>query len=155
MRELIAIIRPDKVNPTKLALAESGFPAFTCLRCLGRGKKGIDPELLDMVLAQGELPRNYLGENMTEASRLIAKRAFIIVVEDDQVKKAVTAIVDVNQTGSPGDGRIFVLPIAESYRVSTGEASLAEGLDLGPAVPSAAEHPTQGEGLGTGFEEEG
>jgi nitrogen regulatory protein PII 2 len=39
MKEIIAIIRPNKVNATKKLLVENGFPAFTCRACLGRGKK--------------------------------------------------------------------------------------------------------------------
>lgn len=42
MKEVIAIIRQNKVNATKAALAEAGIPSFTCRRVLGRGKKLID-----------------------------------------------------------------------------------------------------------------
>jgi len=121
MREIMCFIRTNKVNDTKRALAENGFPAFTCCRCLGRGKKSVDPELLNAVLAAGELPLNAVGENFTEATRLIAKRFFTLVVEDHDVDKAVETVISANQTGNPGDGRIFVLPIMEAYTVSTGE----------------------------------
>jgi nitrogen regulatory protein PII 2 len=62
MKEVMCFIRQNKVNDTKKALAESGFPAFTCRKCLGRGKKSIDPELLKTVLAAGELPLSAVGE---------------------------------------------------------------------------------------------
>jgi nitrogen regulatory protein PII 2 len=121
MREIMCFIRTNKVNETKRALAEAGFPAFTCRKCLGRGKKSIDPELLNTVLAAGELPLSPVGENLTEATRLIAKRFFTLVVDDEDVDKAVKAIIAVNQTGNPGDGKIFILPIMETYSVRTGE----------------------------------
>jgi len=121
MREIMCFIRPNKVNDTKRALAGHGFPAFTCCRCLGRGKKSIDPELLNTVLAAGELPLSPVGENLTEATRLIAKRFFTLVVDDHDVDKAVQAIIEVNQTGNPGDGKIFILPIEETFSVRTGE----------------------------------
>ena len=121
MREIMCFIRTNKVNETKRALAEAGFPAFTCRKCLGRGKKSIDPELLNTVLAAGELPLSPIGENLTEATRLIAKRFFTLVVDDEDVDKAVKAIIAVNQTGNPGDGKIFILPIMETYSVRTGE----------------------------------
>ncbi|MFV0466252.1 MAG: P-II family nitrogen regulator [Lachnospiraceae bacterium] len=125
MKEIMAIVRPSKVNQTKNALAEGGYPAFSCRPCLGRGKKSIDPELLQLVIATGELPMDATGENLTEAIRLIPKRVFVIIVEDDQVQDAVDVIIKANQTGRPGDGKIFVLPINESYRVRDG-SSVAE-----------------------------
>jgi len=124
MREIMCFIRPNKVNETKRALAEHGFPAFTCRKCLGRGKKSIDPDVLNTVLATGELPLSPVGENLTEATRLIAKRFFTLIVDDDDVEKAVKAIIAVNQTGNPGDGKIFILPITETYSVRTGEGSV-------------------------------
>jgi len=123
MREIMCFIRVNKVNDTKRTLAEHGFPAFTCCRCLGRGKKSIDPDVLNTVLAAGELPLSPVGENLTEATRLIAKRFFTLIVDDKDVDKAVQAIIAVNQTGNPGDGKIFILPIEETFSVRTGEGS--------------------------------
>jgi nitrogen regulatory protein PII 2 len=91
---------------------------------LGRGKKSIDPELLNAVLAAGELPLTPMGENIMEATRLIAKRFFTFIVEDGDVEKAVETVISVNQTGNPGDGKIFILPILGSYTVSSGESTL-------------------------------
>jgi nitrogen regulatory protein PII 2 len=121
MREIMCFIRANKVNDTKKALAENGFPTFTCRKCLGRGKKSIDPELLNTVLAAGELPLNPIGENLTESTRLIAKRFFTLIVEDKDVDNAVETVIAANRTGNPGDGRIFVLPILEAYTVRNGE----------------------------------
>jgi len=124
MREIMCFIRTNKVNDTKKALAENGFPAFTCCKCLGRGKKSIDPDLLHAVLAAGELPLSPIGENLTEATRLIAKRFFTLIVESKDVEKAVETIIASNQTGNPGDGRIFVLPILEAYTIRSGEPTI-------------------------------
>ncbi|MDR0904605.1 MAG: P-II family nitrogen regulator [Oscillospiraceae bacterium] len=123
MKEIMCFIRANKVNATKLALAEGGFPAFTCRKCLGRGKKSVDAELLNTVLAAGELPLNDIGEHLTEATRLIAKRFFTLIVQDGEVRKAVDIVIEANRTGNPGDGRIFVLPILEAYTVRSGEAT--------------------------------
>jgi nitrogen regulatory protein PII 2 len=123
MKEVMSFIRANKVNETKLALAENGFPAFTCRKCLGRGKKSIDAELLNVVLASGELPLNNIGEHVTEVTRLIAKRFFTLIVEEKDVQKVVDVIISANQTGNPGDGRIFVLPILEAYTVRSGEST--------------------------------
>lgn len=124
MKEIVAVIRTNKVNVTKHALAAAGFPAFVCRPCMGRGKKGLDPQLLQYVLDNGELPVSNIGESLTEGSRLIPKRFFTVILEDDQVELAVKTIIEANQTGNPGDGKIFVLPMFESYRVRTGESGL-------------------------------
>jgi nitrogen regulatory protein PII 2 len=121
MKEVMAIVRQNKVNTTKEALAAAGIPAFTCRRVLGRGKKLIDMTLLRSIVDSGEVPATAEGEYLSETNRLISKRVFTVIVEDSEVKTVVDAIIDVNSTGNPGDGKIFVLPIYENYRVRNGE----------------------------------
>ena len=124
MKEVMAFIRVNKINPTKKALAEGGFPAFTCRPVLGRGKKRIDPELLSLVLETGELPMSPKGDYLTESFRWIPKRLITLIVEDPQVKGVVDILIKTNQTGNPGDGKIFVLPIYEAYTVRSGESTI-------------------------------
>jgi len=124
MKEVMAFIRVNKINPTKKALAEGGFPAFTCRSVLGRGKKRIDPELLSLVIESGELPMSSKGEHLTESFRWIPKRLITLIVEDEQVQEVVDILIKTNQTGNPGDGKIFVLPINEAYTVRSGEHTI-------------------------------
>lgn len=121
MKEVMAFIRANKINATKKALAEGGFPAFTCRPVLGRGKKGIDPELLNIVMDSGEIPANEKGEHFTEAYRLIPKRFITLIMQDNQVSDVIDILIKANQTGNPGDGKIFVLPIFEAYTIRSGE----------------------------------
>ncbi len=121
MKEVMAIVRQNKVNVTKEALAEAGIPAFTCRKVLGRGKKLIDMTLLRSIVDSGEIPASPHGEYLSETNRLISKRVFTMIVDDEDVDMAVKAIMDVNSTGNPGDGKIFILPIMENYRVRNGE----------------------------------
>lgn len=121
MKEVMAIVRQNKVNVTKEALAAAGIPAFTCRRVLGRGKKLIDMSLISSIVDSGVIPEDHSGEYLSEATRLIPKRVFTMIVEDDEVENAVKAIFDVNSNGNPGDGKIFVLPISENYRIRNGE----------------------------------
>lgn len=123
MKEVMAFIRVNMVNSTKEALAKAGFPSFTCRKCLGRGKKGIDPVVLQTILDSGEIPATPVGEHITESQRLIAKRFFTLIVEDDKVDDVVKIIIETNQTGNPGDGKIFIIPILEAYTVRTGEST--------------------------------
>lgn len=121
MKEVMAIVRQNKVNVTKEALAAAGIPAFTCRRVLGRGKKLIDMSLLRSIVDAGEVPATSEGEYLSETNRLISKRVFTIIVEEADVNLVVNTIMDINSTGNPGDGKIFVLPINENYRVRNGE----------------------------------
>lgn len=121
MKEVMAIVRQNKVNVTKKALAEAGIPAFTCRKVLGRGKKLIDMTLLRSIVDSGEIPATPEGEYLSETNRLISKRVFTIIVEDKDVDMVVNSIMDVNSTGNPGDGKIFILPINENYQVRNGE----------------------------------
>ncbi|WP_459476409.1 P-II family nitrogen regulator [Clostridium saccharoperbutylacetonicum] len=121
MKEVMCIIRLNKVNKTKEALAEAGFPSITCRKVLGRGKKSIDKALFEAYMESGEVPASSYGENLSERGRLIPKRLITLVVKDDEVKNVVDTVISVNSTGTPGDGKIFVLPVEETYRVRDGE----------------------------------
>ena len=121
MKEVMAIVRLNKINVTKQALAEAGFPAFTCRKVLGRGKKSVDLTLMQTILDTGELPVSPIGENLTEVGRLIPKRIFNLMINDEDVDKVVSTIIEANSTGNPGDGKIFILPIMDAYRVRNGE----------------------------------
>lgn len=119
MKEILAFIRMNKVNPTKQALLEAGYPAITCRNCMGRGKQMFNMELVD-ALSSDNLPVDATGENLSEASRLIPKRYINMFVQNEDVEKVVTVIMDVNSTGHAGDGKIFILPVIESLRIRDG-----------------------------------
>ncbi|CDM70240.1 nitrogen regulatory protein P-II [Clostridium bornimense] len=121
MKEIMCIIRLNKVNQTKNALAEAGFPSITCRKVLGRGKKSLDKISKEFADAHNEVYSGF-SEAFTEGRRLIAKRSFTIIVNDGEVEKAVETIINVNKTDTPGDGKIFVLPIEEAYRVRDGKS---------------------------------
>ncbi|MFW5719368.1 MAG: P-II family nitrogen regulator [Halanaerobium sp.] len=52
----------------------------------------------------------------------LPKEVLMMVLEAEDVKKVINTIMDVNESGNPGDGKIFVLPIEDAYRVRTGES---------------------------------
>ena len=58
---------------------------------------------------------------MGEKGKLYSKRLLTMVVHDKYVDTVVQTLIETNQTGKPGDGKIFVLPISDSIRVRTGE----------------------------------
>ncbi|MBI4814035.1 MAG: P-II family nitrogen regulator [Methanobacterium sp.] len=115
MKEITAIIRPNKINKTKKVLDTLGFPAMTAQRVLGRGKqKAIIGEVTM------DIDKTKLHEK-EGTMRYIPKRMLTLLVPDQDVSLVVEAIMRVNQTGQKGDGRIFVSPIEEAIRVRTGE----------------------------------
>lgn len=121
MKEISAIIRMNKVNETKKALSEAGFPAITCRKVSGRGKKAVNFEIIQELLDGNDVQSPTLMESISEGHRLITKRMIMMVVLDDEVERAVSAIIDANQTGNMGDGKIFICPVVEAIRIRTGE----------------------------------
>lgn len=125
MKEIMAIIRMNKIGETKEALAEAGFPSITCRKVYGRGKKKVDFELINTLIDGEPIAEPAVLESISESHRLIAKRLLTMIVDDDDAKKVVDTIIEVNQTGSMGDGRIFVTSIGDAIRVRTEESGIA------------------------------
>jgi nitrogen regulatory protein PII 2 len=121
MKEVMAIIRMDMINKTKEALLKANFPAMTVMKVMGRGKKKVDFSLIENMLDGNDFSSPKVAEAYSEGHRLIPKRLLSIVVKDDEVKDLVDVLIAVNQKGSPGDGKIFVIPVIDSIRVRTGE----------------------------------
>lgn len=118
MKEIIAIIRMNKMAPTKKALSAAGFCGLTAIKAMGRGKLLKDLTILDKVQDEN---RDMVLESLLKGGRLIPKRLLSIVVPDEDVQKIVDTLLAVNKEGNIGDGKIFVLPVAEVVRVRTGE----------------------------------
>jgi nitrogen regulatory protein PII 2 len=118
MKEIMAIVRINMMNKTKRALAEAGISSITARDALGRGKG-----LVDMTLLEGaEKGYEEAVAQLGQSQRLIPKRIFYVVVPDKLVPKTVKTIIKVNRTGKSGDGKIFIMPVADSVRVRTGES---------------------------------
>jgi nitrogen regulatory protein PII 2 len=118
MKEIMAIVRINMMNKTKRALAEVGISSITARDALGRGKG-----LVDMTLLEGaEKGYEEAVAQLGQSQRLIPKRIFYVVVPDKLVQKTVKTIIRVNRTGKSGDGKIFIMPVADSVRVRTGES---------------------------------
>lgn len=114
LKEVVAIIRPNKMAATRRALDVLGFSGMTACKVLGRGKqKGI----------VGEVAFNVSHElQMREGSmKYVPKRMLSLVVDDNDVPLVVAAIIKINRTGQIGDGRIFICPVEDAVRIRTGE----------------------------------
>jgi nitrogen regulatory protein PII 2 len=122
MKEIVAILRVDAMNRTKAALVQAGVSSFFARRVLGRGKGRVD---FRVVTGAEEGREEAIAHLKDDGPMLLPKRLVHLVVPDAKVERAVQAIIEANRTGHPGDGRIFVLPVAETIRIRTGERAEA------------------------------
>lgn len=119
MKELMAIIRPNKISATKEALDALGYPSITVQAVTGRGKqRGIAGEVKFTGIEHSPV---FKKEAVHISMKYIPKRLINVIVQDEDVNLVVNAIIRVNQTGQVGDGRIFICPIDDALRVRTGE----------------------------------
>lgn len=105
MKKIEAIIRKTKFEDVKDALLDVGIEWFSYSEVRGIGKSRQD--------------RIYRG--VMYGTDIIERLMLTIVVRNMNVDKTVQAILMAAQTGEVGDGRIFVSPIDDSYRIRTGE----------------------------------
>ena len=117
MKEVIAVVRMNMMNQTKQALSDAGIDAFFAHEAQGRGKGFANPKILEGAQKGYEEAASLLGSK----GQLYPKRMVTAVVADKQVKEVVAALIAANQTGKPGDGKIFVVPLGDAVRVRTGE----------------------------------
>ncbi len=119
MKEITAIIRMNKIQPTKRALLEAGFPSLTVQKVLGRGKqKGLRYEFTPA------LPKEANGDVEARGPRFIPKRMLTILVDDESAAEIINIIIKTNQSTHHGDGKIFVSPVEEVVRVRTEETGV-------------------------------
>jgi nitrogen regulatory protein P-II 1 len=113
MKYIIAIIQPDRVDEVLRLLEEKEIHLVTVSTVMGRGRqKGI-----------AEVYRSHV-----EAGSLLRKVKLEVAVNDEFVKSATDAICTGARTGNIGDGKIFILDMAECLRIRTGETgSIAIG----------------------------
>ena len=127
MKEVVAILRPERWTQTKARLQQLCVPAFTQQRVLGRGRaRGLQ-----------YLPRQ--GATRHTGIQYLPKRMVSWIVEDVQVEPLIQAIMEVNRTGHIGDGKIFVLPVDEAVRIRTGDRG-SEALRSAQPHESAVGH---------------
>lgn len=128
MKEVVAIIRMNKMNETKRALGDAGIYQFTARKVVGRGRGKVNTLLLKGAENGYEEAINQLGAG----PKLFPKRMLTIVVPDAKVQTVVKTVIAVNKTGNPGDGKIFVMPLLDAIRVRTaekGDKALDENTD--------------------------
>ncbi len=106
MKRVEAIIHAERVSAVNEALSNVGVGGATIFDGKGRGR--------------GEKPEVHTARGTREVSAEFSSRANVVaVVDDSEVEKVIKAILDTTSTGSPGDGKIFVSPVAEAIDIGT------------------------------------
>ena len=109
MKLIKCIIRPNKVDEVKDALAKLNIAGMTVTEVRGHGKQKGHTAI-------------YRGKEYNVS--LLPKMEIEVVVSDEVTDEAVKAIIQAARTGEIGDGRVFVLPVGQTYRIRTGEQSV-------------------------------
>jgi nitrogen regulatory protein PII len=106
MKLIKSIVRPNKVDDVKGALEKLQISGMTVTEVRGHGKQKGHTAI-------------YRGQEYNVS--LLPKMEIEVVVADTIVDEAIKAIIEAARTGEIGDGRVFVIPVHESYRIRTGE----------------------------------
>ena len=107
MKMVVAYIRHEAFEPIREDLLGLGFPSLTISEVKGSGR-------------QKGITEHYRGATVT--NHLRPKIKVECVVEDGDLQTIVDTILRHARTGMVGDGKIFVIPVEQSYRIRTGES---------------------------------
>jgi len=106
VKQIQAIIRPEKLDSVKDALVELGINGMTVTAVQGFGK---------------QLGFTEVYRGVKQEARLLPKMMVTTVVADLSVEGVVAAIQAAARTGEIGDGKIIVTAVEASIRIRTGE----------------------------------
>ncbi|MDD5139105.1 MAG: P-II family nitrogen regulator [Verrucomicrobiales bacterium] len=106
MKKIEAIIKPFKLSEVKAALNEIGIQGMTVTEVKGFGRQKGHTEI-------------YRGSEYTVD--FLPKIKIETVLPDNLADQAVQAIIKAAKTGKIGDGKVFVWPVTEAYRIRTDE----------------------------------
>ncbi len=106
MQMIEAVIKPQKLDAVKTALAKLGILGVTAIEVKGYGRQAGHTE-------------RYRGAKMDVG--FVPKVMLQTCVKPSEVEAAINAIVESARTGEVGDGKIFVYPISQVIRIRTGD----------------------------------
>lgn len=106
MKLVTAIVRPSKVEEVKESLGQLDISGMTITEVRGHGRQKGHTAI-------------YRGQEYKVT--LLPKAKVEVVLPDDLVEDAISAIIEAARTGEIGDGRVFVLPVDQGYNIRTGE----------------------------------
>lgn len=108
MKMIVAIIKPFKLDDVREAIVALGVEGMTVSEVKGYGRQKGQMEI-------------YRGTEY--AVNFLPKIKIEVVVSDPLAEQVIEAIQTSAKTGRIGDGKIFVLDLAEAVRIRTGETN--------------------------------
>ena len=104
MKKIEAIIRKSKFDDVKDALhsVDVNFFSYWDVTGVGNEKEG------------------HVYRGITYSTSEIQRRYLSIVVSDEFVERTIKAIIDTAATDNVGDGKLFISPVEQAYRTTTG-----------------------------------
>ncbi len=105
MKKIEAIIRKSKFDAVKKALHDTEVNFFSYWDVTGVGNE----------------KRGHVYRGVSYSTSDIQRRIISVVVSDEFLEKTVKVILETAYTGSVGDGKVFVMPVEEAYRIRTKE----------------------------------
>jgi len=106
MKLVMAVIKPSKLDEVREALTTLGIAGMTVSEVKGFGRQKGHTE----IYRGAEYEIHFVPKTKIEA-----------VIPDDLAESVVSAIREVANTDNIGDGKIFVLDVAQAVRIRTGE----------------------------------
>src|SRR5881275_2151992 len=122
MKMVVAYIRHEAFEPIREELLELGFPSLSISEVKGSGR-------------QKGVTERYRGAELTNYLRPKVKLECVVATRD--VETVVETILKHARSGAIGDGKVFVMPVEEAYRIRTGESG-EETLQAHPEVAAQA-----------------
>ncbi len=108
MKLIVAIIKPFKLDEVRESLTSLGIQGLTVSEVKGFGRQKGQTEI-------------YRGAEYSVS--FLPKVKVEVAVTDEMAEQVVEAIQKAANTGRIGDGKIFVLEIAQAVRIRTGETN--------------------------------
>jgi nitrogen regulatory protein PII len=121
MKMVVAYTRHESFESIRMELLDLGFPSLSISEVKGSGR-------------QKGITERYRGAELTNYLR--PKIKIECVVGDGDVRTIVDTVLKHARTGEVGDGKVFVLPVEEAYRIRTGETG-EETLQAHPGTAAA------------------
>jgi len=106
MKLVVAVIKPHRLDDVKESLREAGVSGLTTIEAQGFGRQRGHTE----IYRGAEYQIDFVPKVQVE-----------VLTEDDRVDEIVELIMASARTGKIGDGKIWVMPVEQAFRIRTGE----------------------------------
>jgi nitrogen regulatory protein P-II 1 len=107
MKLIVGIVKPFKVDDVKDAVKDLGVQGLTVSDVQGFGRQRGHTEV-------------YRGAEYT--IDFVPKVRVEILVDDNDVDRVVSRLIETARTGKIGDGKVWVVPVDQAWRIRTGES---------------------------------